>query len=830
MGEVFLASDSVLGRRVALKRLFKSFVADPDARLDLLREARAAARLSHPHIAIVHDVVELNGTDCIVMEYVPGESLADRLGRGPCGADEVIRVGIELANGLSAAHSAGVIHRDMKPANVRMTQDGTVKILDFGLARVRRRGPSTSSATTTTSGSSGGAEDADSAQIAGTLPYMSPEALHGEAVKEAADIYGLGVTLFQLLTGRLPFTGASAGALEAAILSERTPRAFELDPAIPKGLSDVIARAMARDPADRYRSAPEVAAALRGLQDRTRRRRRWILTGTAAAVALAVGMIPPEWIPGNGSSGVVAVLPFLPLSSDSMTGYVAAGFTDVVGANLATLPLTVVPLSESSRFRNPERDAGAIARELGAGVLVDGSVQMYQLQLRVTLRITRLEPRAAGWTVMLDGDAARVLRLQEELLARVPEGLMHVGALHVAPDQATQELLRRPPTRNEDAFADYTQARAFLERDDIPENVPRAITLFESAVRKDPDFAQAYGGLAEAHMARYRATRDAKWAELAVRTSAQAMALGPDRTGVRYSRAVILFGTGRFDEAEDELKRVIREDPKHAAAHGLLADVYVKQDRSEEAARELDEAIRLRPAFWRYRWRLATELYNHGKYVPAMVQAQRVTELQPDNPRGHQLVGTIYQAKEEPDSAMAAYDRSLELEPTAAAHSNIGGLFFDRGDYRRASHYYRLAVAIDPGAPVYYRNLGDALLELGQTSASRDTYEVAVALCDSSLNVNPKHVSTIALRALCLAKLGSGDAALEALGIAESLAPSNPNVLYKRTAVLALLGRRHEALQALERALAAGVPASFAVKDPDLKSIADTEEFKRLVS
>lgn len=828
MGEVLLAEDSKLHRNVALKKLSGPAVAGLESRRRVLHEARLAARLNHPRIAGIYDVVESqDGTAFIVMEYVPGESLARRLEKGVLAPEEAIRIGIQVSEGLAAAHAEGVIHRDLKPANINLTPAGMVKILDFGLARVEstRHVDSEASTTSTRTDESGG--------VVGTTPYMSPEALKGEIADARGDVYSLGVTLFELLTGRRPFQAENRTALIAAIISQETPRASDIDRRIPEDLSGVVARAMARDPAARYPSVEDLLSELQRLGRHRSKVRRVLAGGAVALLALLAGWWaarhPEALRPSAPVANVVAVLPFHSLNPDTVTTYVAAGITDVVGAKLATLPILVVPPGEANRYRAPDRDLDALARELGASLTIDGSVQMYNGQLRVTLKMSRVGSKVLAWTHICDGDLSSVLRLQEEILSVLPEGLVNVGFLHELPDAAARAQLTRQPTRNEDAFADYNQARAFLEREDLPENVPRAIALFETATHKDPAFAQAFGGLGEACFAQYRKTRDAAWARRAGEAMEKALALGPAETGVRYSRASILVGTGALDEAEKELRRVLHERPNHDAAHSLLGDVYDKKARQRDTIREFQAAIRLRPAYWRHHWRLANVFLDYGRLQEARDEALRVTELQPDNPRGYQLLGTVYQTMGKVEDALASYEASLKLAPTAAAYSNIGGKFFDEKDFQRAETYYRRAVEIDPKLPVYHRNLGDVLLELGRKAEARGTYAAGVALADSVLAVNPNDASTLALQALCLAKLNEGESALARIGEALRLTPSSPNVLYKRTAILALLGRQSEALHALEEALAAGLPASFAASDPDLRSISNSEEFKRLV-
>jgi tetratricopeptide (TPR) repeat protein len=369
-----------------------------------------------------------------------------------------------------------------------------------------------------------------------------------------------------------------------------------------------------------------------------------------------------------------------------------------------------------------------------------------------------------------------------------------------------------------------------LERRDVPENIPRAIKLFESASRKDTTFVQALGGLGEAYWAQYRKTRDDAWAQKAREVTEQAVARAPDNMAVRYSLGEILLGIGKLDDAARELSRVIGAQPDNDAAHSLLGGVYDKQGRKSDAIREFRAAIALRPAYWWYHWRLGTFYCNHGYLSEAGVEARRVTELQPDNARGYQLLGTVYQAQGKIDDALKSYELSLKLAPTASAYSNMGSACFDYKDFARAATFYEKAIEIDPKLPAYRRNLGDALLELDQENDARKSYSIAVDLAEDILKINPNDARTIALQALCRAKLDQGENALRTIKRAIHLDPENNYVLYKQSAILALLGRQAESLKALKEALSAGASSLDAVKDPDLRSISGSKEFKRLVS
>jgi eukaryotic-like serine/threonine-protein kinase len=830
MGQVFLAEDSKLRRKVALKKLSPSLDSNRDVRRRLLHEARAAARINHPRIASIYDVVEINDGAFIVMEYVPGETLAAKLVSGALPPDQVLGLATQAAEAIAAAHAQGVVHGDLKPANIHVNPEGDLKIIDFGLARMRHYESSAASNDPTSSMNDLGEEPG---ALAGTLPYMPPEAFEGRPADVRGDVYSLGVTLFELLTGRRPFTGDSRLALVHAISTQPTPRAAEIDARVPEPLSAVVSRAMARSPADRHQTAAELLDDLRRIGKGKSKAATIVTVATTlvASVLVAFLVTNRDWKSREivTAANVVAVLPFLSISPDSNALYIASGMSDVVSTNLASLPLAVVPSGQTARYGKPDREIAVLTRELGASMVVDGSVQQYGNQLRVTVRLIRAGSGKLDWSRTFDGDVSAILALQEDVLVGLADGLKTTGFLDEN-EAASRKRLARLPTSDEVAYADYIQARSFLDRKDVAENILRAIRLFDSAGQRDTTFVQALGGLGEAYWAQYRKTRELNWAEKAVDATRTAAARQPDNMMIRYSLAVILEGTGKYDEARVELSRIVAAQRDNDGAHSLLGGVYDKLGRKEDALREFRTAVALRPAYWWHHWRLGTFYFNNSRLDEGVAAAKRVTELQPDNARGFQLLGVVYQAQGRIAEALEAYQACLRISPTGSAYSNIGGIHFDQRDYPRAIEFYQKAVETDPRLPVYRRNLGDALFESGRRETAIEQYMRAIELSGDILKVNAGDTNTMSLLALCLAKAGRPDSSLKMIGEAVRLTPSSNYVLYKQSAIYALLDRKTEALQTLKSALAAGASPREAAKDPDLKSIADTREFKALVT
>ena len=481
MGEVYLAEDPRLGRPVALKRLTLKGIGTEEQLRRLMQEGTAAAALNHPNIGAIYDVLEADGVAHIVMEYVPGETLASRLIRGPLPTDRVLNIGMQLCDGLAAAHARGIVHRDLKPANVIATADGQVKILDFGLAERRAAAPV--DMTVTAGGIGTGAQP-----IAGTPAYMAPEQLLGKKTDHRCDIYSLGVTLYQLATGRLPFEGDSFMSVALAVITGPGPDVTkELGPA----LGAIVGRAMATGAGgpvpECARDAPRSGGARRGgggdahgRGRRLRRARAGDQAGTlgvriAASVVLVGALAGIVWWGigrharlDTGGVPVVAVMPLETSSSDPRDGTLGLGVGDaLVSDSAGTRGIVVAPSRNDDGPPRRTADVARVARALGASFVVDGGVQVVGEQVRINLRVMRPDG-AAVRGVVEQGARSDLLRLQRNLAVAL------IGIFAARPDAAERARIDRQPEPAIDTIRTYSQARALLERRDVAGNLQRA--------------------------------------------------------------------------------------------------------------------------------------------------------------------------------------------------------------------------------------------------------------------------------------------------------------------------------------------------------------------
>jgi tetratricopeptide (TPR) repeat protein len=830
-GEVYLAEDSRLHRRVALKTLSGTSGSDaPERRRRLLREARAAARLNHPHIASVHDVVESEEGVHIVMEYVRGVTLATRIRQDPPPFTHGLEIAIQLADGLAHAHGLGVIHRDLKPANIILSSEGQAKILDFGLARLHE----VDAGSTPLSSSD---QSVEAPVTVGTPPYMPPEHLAGSPVDARGDIYSLGVTLFELLTGRRPFEPTDRMRLAEAILTAPTPRTKALVPEIPAGLDAIVYRAMARNPTDRYATARDLASDLKELRSaitdaptrsgvmspiapRRGRRVVWMVSLSAvAALALYAAFVAGPWsihrLAPAAALGpkVVAVLPLAGAAGDPQTESLSAGIADSLITTLSKVPgLTVVSRTATLKYQDRKADADAIGHELGATMLVDGRLERSGDRLRVTLSLLEPGSKTVRWQNAYDGTFAEVFTLQREVAEAV------AGELRLATGEPAGSAPDDTRTQNVEAFADYAQARSFLERPDVKDNLDHSIDLFRKAVERDPRFARAHGGLGEAYWRKYQATRDEKWSVDARDAINEALRLDPQDASVRLSLAAVYRGMGRLPEAIEELRRVVAAHPTNDDAHRLLGQLLIDTHQIEAGVSEINQAIRLRPQYWTHHFVLGSALYAAGRYREAIPAFRRVTELQPDSGWGYQMLGASYQSLEDTANARRNYEAAIRLG-NAKAHSNLGILLYDQARYEEALGEFQKAAVLEPKSPLKHHNLGDALTRLGRSAEAAKEYGQAIALCRQQVIVNPRDAGTIATLAILEVKLHDHRSALADVGRALALEPHNVDVLYASAVVHALANDHGRAIAALQDALEAGYSRTRASRDPDLAAL-----------
>jgi len=687
MGVVYRAHDERLGRDVAFKVLPEGAIGEELARRRFRREAQALSRLNHPSIATIHDFDTHEGLDFLVMEWVPGKTLAEMLLAGPLPEDEVVALGAQIAAALEAAHEHGVVHRDLKPGNIMVTPKGLAKVLDFGLARLL--GLHSSGATMSTAG--------DSQTVAGTLLYMPPEALRGDPPDARSDIYSLGAVLYEMATGRRPHDAPTLEALIYGILNHAVPPPTRINPRLTARLESVIVMALEKDPTRRYQTATQLSGDLRALgtpDARTLAQRRGpparriiaaagVVAILAAGVLLATTPLGRHLLRPSGSTPIrsLAVLPLENLTGDSGEDYVAYGMTEGLINSLSRLgALRVISRTSSMRYQGTRKSLPEIGRELRVDVVVEGSVMRSGNRVRINARLIRPATEQTLWTEAYEREAADLLHLQSD----VAQAIAREVKVELTPQE--RAVFAAPARVNAAAYADYLRGRFWFGKG-TEDGYRMAMQSFQRAIDQSPNLALAHAGIAEAYLLLLGAG-SLSFAEAIPRARAsalRALELDDASAEVHATMSMLLRREWKWDAAERESRRAIEINPNYAIAHVYRAHVLAHLDRHDEALTEMRRAV----------------------------------ELDPVTPTLTAILGALYLDSRQYARAIEECGRALSMDPDQAlALSLLGQSRQQQGRVKEALTAFRHAVRSSGGQPLYLADLGYAFAASGHRDSA----------------------------------------------------------------------------------------------------------------
>ena len=691
MGNVFLAYDTSLQRQVAVKVM--DAAADGEtSRVQLLREARSAAALNHPHICTIHEVGTAGGTTFIAMEYVEGHSLRERIdSSGALPREEVLRYGIHAADALAFAHEHGVIHRDLKAANAMLTSGGRLKVVDFGLAR--RRDALTSDATTLGSIAPSGAP-------VGTPYAMAPEQVRGETADARTDVWALGVLLYEMASGRKPFHAPTIPELFSAILKDparRWPRGT------PAALWPIVERCLNKEPSRRYQTAREVLLELETIQSgavpawstwRHRLSRHRVLVAAAAVIALTLGFVGSnvaglrDRLIGDPAAPAViklAVLPFANLTGDQGQEYFSDGLTDELITQLGRLHprLRVIARSTSAQYATRTSPIDALERDLGVEYVLEGSARREGDRVRVSATLIHAGDRTQRWSQTFDRELSGFLTVQND----VARGVSGALALTLLPAQ--QQRLARAPQVNPQAYEAYLIGQSHARRLTRPE-LDRALEYYESALTFDPDFALAHFGVSGVWAGRLQvgfitAAEEGGRADAALR---RALALDPELPEGHMAlanRATWL--EWNWPAAEVSFRRALELNPSLADAHAFYAHYLYITHRPEQGAAEIQRALDLDPLNDLIQQFYGMTLRFDRRFAEGVEQAQQVLKTNPNSPSAWSALAENYYQLGQYDEAVAAQKNAIRARGNPRQSVAILTALdeaYAAGDYRAA--------------------------------------------------------------------------------------------------------------------------------------------------
>jgi len=718
MGDVYLAEDTSLGRRVALKLLPEPFNSDDDRLRRFEQEARAASALNHPNIITIHEVGSDEGTRFIATEFIEGETVRQRLKHAGFGLREAIDVAIQVARALAAAHRAGIVHRDIKPENVMLRPDGIAKVLDFGVVKLTEKFAEHLSGPQSAESEEGdvttlGLVTTEANVVMGSPNYMSPEQARGLAVDARTDIFSLGALLYEMLTGKMPFKGATVSDVIVSILERQPPPVSELLPDAPPKLQAIVDRAMAKDLGARYQTVDDLLDDLKrlrrrlelesGLDDSGQRARfgdaaaqtsgrtrttaaefavrseevatvrvtssaeyivseikshkRAFLIVAALILLAAAAVVYFALLPKGHPIDSIAVLPFANLSGDPNTEYLSEGLAESLINNLSqSHNLKVMSRNSAFKYKGQEANAKAVGRELGVQGVLTGRIVQRAENISISIDLIDTRDDTQVWGEQYNRRMSDLSTLQEEIARQVAEKLQH----RLSGDD--EKRITRRYTDNADAYRLYLEGRFYWNKR-TEDGMKKGISYFNEAIEKDPSYALAYAGLADCYalLYEYSANPSKDLYPKAKAAATRALELDDSLAEAHTSLAAAYEYEWKWTEAEKQYEKAIELNPNYETAHQWYAAYLISKKRFDEAIREARRAVELDPLSLIINTALGRALHSARRYDEAIEQLRKTIDIDPNFAEARFHLALAYEGKRAYADAIREFDKFIEL-------------------------------------------------------------------------------------------------------------------------------------------------------------------------
>jgi non-specific serine/threonine protein kinase len=580
MGVVYEAEDTSLGRHVALKFLTPAMAGDESLLQRFQREARAASALNHPNICTIHGIEQFESEHFIIMELLEGESLADRIRRGPLDLELVLTLGIQIVDALESAHSKGIVHRDLKPANIFVTSRGQAKILDFGLAKIDKadRLAMAHKADSDIATAVRPKDLTEAGSTLGTVSYMSPEQARGQVTDARTDLFSFGTVLYQMCTGNLPFQGETSPVVFDAILNRDPAPVIQINPLLPPELGRIIGQALEKDRELRYQSATDLKTALK----RLKRDLDSSPSGRHSAESSAIRSRAAS----TATEQSVAVLYFENLSGMKEDEYLRDGITEDITTELSKIKgLKTFPRAMVLAYRDKSVTAGQVGQELGAKYVLVGSLRRAGARLRINAQLVDASTDFPLWSERYDREMEDVFEVQDEIAQKI------AAALRITLSPQEQQALSAKPTENLQAYDLYLRGRNYARRVGR-QDLQFALQMYENAVALDPEFALAHAGLAKVCAEYfYHFERQQKWIDRAIIATQRASATGHEAPEIECAKAWVLFAGGSYAEAAGKMRKALDQTPDLDGGYYLLGRSLFADGRYQEVVDMMEEAM-----------------------------------------------------------------------------------------------------------------------------------------------------------------------------------------------------------------------------------------------
>jgi serine/threonine-protein kinase len=838
MGVVYKAKDTKLDRHVALKLLSPNVRTESLANKRFIQEAKSTSALDHPNVCTIYEIGETeDGKLYISMAYYDGKTLEDYLKDNTISYDEALDFAIQMAKGLSCAHRYDIIHRDVKPSNIMITDQGLVKIVDFGLAKL-----SGQATKLTQTGST-----------LGTAGYMSPEQISSGTIDHRSDIFSLGIVLYEMFAGVHPFKGVYSHAQLYSIMNDDPEPITKVNPDLPVELEWILSKALEKDPDNRFQDMAELQNFLEALKDDTltldqksdlslsihslpkkksksRKDNRTFVYALAATALVLFITLTLIWIyptmqsvtatyfssQSLPASKEIAVLPFRNIGDDPENRAFADGLLETITSKLSQLEqfqdqYLVVPASET---RSMDIQSASQARTaFDVNLVVTGSVQKLSEGIRVTINLIDAETLRQIDSIVIDETFIDNSTLQDNAVFNLANMLQ----IDVQPEART--VLTAGQTAVPGAYEYYLQGLGHLQRFDQLQEINTAIERFERALEEDSTYSLAYAALGDAYLYKYRRTDDTSWLETAIENIQKALELEDRLSPIYTTYGVLLIEMGEYENANQQLEKALSLDPKNVEAYRARARAFMAQERSNEAEATYRKAIEMKPGFWAGYAELGVFYSQAGRFEEAAEQFSIVTELTPNNAAAYRNLGAVYYYLNRPEEALQAFNRSVEIEPNYGVYSNLGTMYYYEGDYQDAAEMYTKALELNDTDYQVWSFLSSAYnySDPPQPEKSNDAMIKAMELAEERLEVNPRDAGLLIDLASFYAELGNEQRAEVMLNRSINLQPGDVTTQTKIGTVLEHLGDREGALEWFGKAIENGYPVEEIYKSPDPK-------------
>lgn len=655
MGEVYLAHDTKLDRKVALKVLAASVVADnnDDRVRRFVQEAKAASALNHPNILTIYEIDEIDSEQFIATEFVDGETLRDRIRNAPLQPGEAVDVGIQIASALSATHSVGIVHRDIKPENIMLRRDGIVKILDFGLAKLIRERPTTG---TDSLAPTQNFINTAVGMVLGTAHYMSPEQARGFEVDHRTDIWSLGCVLYEMIAGCKPFSGPTTIDVMSGIVNLEPESLLPYLPEGPQELDRIISRALRKNREERYQTVQDLLIDLKNLKRQIETRSQRTFTSRSSGSS-----IPTETVPEKS----IAVLYFENMNAEKDSDYFCAGITEDIITDLSKIKeLKVVSRTDVLPFRNKEVNTRHVGEALRVNYILEGSVRKAGNRIRINAQLLSLRDGYHLWAERFDRLVEDIFDLQNE----VSQNIVH--ALKISLSDSERQLLTQKPTDDLRAYDFYMRGRELLYLKG-KRNTEGAIEMFANAVAIDPSFASSYAGLAEAYSSMYEwYDGNSSWLTKAIEMNQKALELEPTLLDAKFGIAMVYFHHRRFSESKRNIEEILKENSEYYPGYLRLGMIAELSNDLQGALKYYRRAAELKP-YDEDSWIFLAGIYRKLSKVQSAEKAElkvveitsRKLEASLDDVIVMSRLAEAYARFGSQEEANATLKRVLELEP-----------------------------------------------------------------------------------------------------------------------------------------------------------------------